>query len=176
MMKNKILTSMLAFGLVCSMTVPTFAAVTETQTKTERDGTPVQAAVQVTADIGSKYTVTVPKTIVLDSATKASDYTVSVTGDIAGNEVIKVAPNANTFKMTQTGKADVDATVAQTKTSFASSELNLQTPATTTGNVTAAGLTAGDWSGTFNFDISCDTATAEAHSVDAVSGSAIATE
>lgn len=109
----------------------------------------------VYADIDTEYTVTLPKTIKLDSADKNSDYSVKVQGDIAGTDSILVEPEAS-FAMHTNGKDAVTATVTQTKTKFEASEITGD-GTTTTGSVAAPGLTAGSWNGSFNFNVKMKT-------------------
>ena len=126
-------------------------------------------ATNVYAVIGSTYQVTIPKTIVLKGSKEASTatYKVDVDGDIAGNQYVKVQPDA-TFAMKQTGKADVQATVSQELVKYRASNYSADLvtgeakmaaddadaieAGEGTGTVSAT-LTAGRWAGTFNFDI-----------------------
>lgn len=103
--------------------------------------------VTVTASIANTYSVNIPKTITLDPTTKSADFTVSVTGDLAvGNELTIV--NDETFKMSTKGKDDVTATVTIDKNSWTLDDMT-----DASGTITASGLTAGDWNGTFEFKI-----------------------
>ena len=124
----------------------------------------------VYAKVGSSFKVTIPKVIVLKGvrgAASTATYKVDVDGDIAGNEYVKVQPDA-TFAMKQAGKADVDATVAQELVKYraynytetpaagevkiAENQADVIADGEGTGTVSAT-LTAGKWQGTFNFDI-----------------------
>ena len=128
-------------------------------------------ATNVYAVIGSTYQVTIPKTIVLKgtkNAASTATYKVDVDGDIAGNQYVRVQPDA-TFAMTQAGKADVQATVSQELVKYRASNYSADlvtgeakmavdnddviADGEGTGTVSAT-LTAGRWAGTFNFDIS----------------------
>lgn len=133
---------------------PAYAAVEETQ---ELD-TAETAETTVYADIDTEYTVTLPKTIKLDSADKNSDYTVNVKGDIAGTYMVNVVPDSS-FTMSTDGKESVTANVTQTQTSFNYTELSANdgNGTTTTGSVAAPGLTAGSWNGKFNFNVEMKT-------------------
>lgn len=112
----------------------------------------------VYADIDTEYTVTLPKTIKLDSADKNSDYSVNVKGDIAGTDMVNVVPDSS-FTMSTDGKDSVTANVTQTQTSFGYTELSANDGNGTTiiGSVAAPGLTAGSWNGTFNFNVEIKT-------------------
>ena len=103
---------------------------------------------EVYAEVGSDFTVTIPKKITLDGATKTGSYTVSCTGNIAGDEYVSVTP------------ADVTASVTQETTKFrdnlftgtkGAGEALMSEGASAT--IDAAGLTAGEWNGIFNFAI-----------------------
>ena len=121
---------------------------------------------EVYASQNSKYTVTLPKVVVLNGEANTSkiysgDYTIKVEGDIAGTKTINVDPfysltntAADHFVMSQTNKDDVKATVNQTKTAFGANDLsNENQTATTTGTVSAKDLTAGSWNGKFYFNV-----------------------
>ena len=121
---------------------------------------------EVYATQSSKYTVTLPKVVVLNGEANTSkiysgDYTIKVEGDIAGTKTINVDPfysltntAADHFVMSQTNKDDVKATVNQTKTAFGANDLsNENQTATTTGTVSAKDLTAGSWNGKFYFNV-----------------------
>ncbi len=109
---------------------------------------------EVYATLPSSFTVKIPKTVILTGAANGSgSYTVKVSGDIAGDETITVKPDAS-VAMQQSGKTDVTATISQTKTTWTVADTGLVDGLSTTGTITADGLTAGQWKGSFNFDIS----------------------
>lgn len=126
---------------------PAYAAV-ESENVLTAPGT---SETTVYADIDTEYTVTLPKVAKLDKATKDSDYTVKVQGDIAGTDSVIVEPETS-FAMHTDGKDDVTATVSQTKTKFEASEITGD-GATEAGKIAAPGLTAGSWNGSFNFNV-----------------------
>ena len=120
--------------------------------------------VQVYATQASTFSVKIPKVIILDGQAGTAKYQVSVKGNINGVEMVSVVPTAS-FKMSQDGKADITATTTQTVQKFVnttlegtdSSHMNGVKPdafITTEGDVSVAGMTAGSWAGTTNFDIS----------------------
>ena len=162
-MNKKVLASLGLAVAVVATAMPAMAytnsigAVTETQDIEANQS----ANCTVYAEVGSEFKVTIPKHIVLDGVTKTGAYTVSVTGDIAGDEYISVIPDA-TFAMTQSGKADVTATVSQAVNKFRGDNYtsDLLTDGTevlmatgATGAIDAQDLTAGAWNGNFNFAI-----------------------
>lgn len=114
----------------------------------------------------SSYTVVIPKTIVLDSVSKDSDYTVKVYGDISSDKKVTVAPQdaladidgINFYMKDQATagakKADVQADVTQDIVDWTSAEVCMTDGTTKDGNVAAPTITAGNWKGTFNFNIS----------------------
>lgn len=161
---------LLAAALVVGNVMPVMAAVseeaivyTEGEENVKADGT---KACEVTVTCGSEWTVTIPKTITMSGETKSATYNVNVKGNYAGNKVVKVIPSEN-FDLVQAGKSNVTATVNQEKQSFTYGEaaktgevegstVNIGTDAQ--GSISAE-LTAGAWSGTFNFTVSLETAT-----------------
>lgn len=118
-----------------------------------------EAEVYVTR--GSTFSVVIPKVITLDGSTKAGDYQVAVKGDISGNQKISVT-TPDTFEMAEQNatvaqKDNVTATIAGAKTEWTQSEIKADTydgTGTTKGTITADGITAGSWKGTFDFSIS----------------------
>lgn len=100
----------------------------------------------------STFIVTVPKTIMLDSDTKSASYTVSVQGDIMGDTKLIVKPDDAVTLRDAKGKSDVTGTVTQDRTEFVWRDIiDMVTAA---GTVKAAGLSAGDWTGSLMFSIS----------------------
>ena len=161
---KKTLVMGLAVLALAGGTVPAYAATGTTGTNSTPAVTTTEAkeganAVNVYAEIGESYTVTIPKTITLDGTTKSGSYTVNVVGDIEGSKSVSVVPDAS-FKMSQTGKDDVTASITQAKNKFYTANSTHQLEATeenfgkdVTGTITASALTAGAWNGTFNFNI-----------------------
>ena len=106
----------------------------------------------VYAEIGSEFKVTIPKKIVLDGATKSGTYQVTVEGDIAGLEVISVTPDS-AVTLSSKDKADVIGTITQDKLNWTYSEIYTDSKILANGTISAQGITAGAWNGTFNFAI-----------------------
>lgn len=141
----------------------------ETMTAVSRD-------CEVSASRGSEFIITIPKKIVLDGQGEA-DYEVTVDADLAGCEVISVIPTARGegFILTEKGgKASIGYIVTQEKQFFIAggsvstgleAEMELsgipegnyviktREAATTFGTISAPSISAGDWSGVFDFAI-----------------------
>lgn len=177
-MRKKVLASLSLAAAMIATTMPAMAAtpVEGGHDFTQHEGSTTEADVcmkqtvssedenkaaecEVYAEIGSTFTVTIPKKITLSGTDKTGSYTVSCTGDIAGDEYVSVVPDGS-FAMKQGGKDDVTATVTQATQSFrgdnytkslADGEAFMATGAT--GSISAKDLTAGAWKGTFNFAI-----------------------
>lgn len=115
-----------------------------------------QTEVYLTVD-DSDLIVSLPTTVIL-SGTPTSEgkyvgeYSVVVSGDMSGDKVIKVEPDEIAM-LKQNGKDDVFAAIEQEKVSFSYADVT-EGRETTTGTVTAEGLTAGSWNSNFNFNIS----------------------
>lgn len=151
---------------VMLMPMSAFAAVTEDQSVAQEEAdTGTTRDTDVLYSQASKYSVVIPKRIVLDGKTKASDYTVKVSGDISSDKQVSVAPQdaledvegINFYMVDQaatgTKKADVEATVTQGETVWSSKEICETDGTTKDGNVSAPTITAGSWKGTFTFNI-----------------------
>ena len=103
----------------------------------------------------STFGVKIPKVIILDGIkndenVNKANYVVSISNstNIGGKEKIKVVPDAS-FVMSQEGKNDINVNVVQDKDEWLHNEI------TTLGNgeVSASGMSAGSWKGSFNFNI-----------------------
>ncbi len=136
-------------SLMMLTSVPTYADYSEEsvtyQTSDEED---FSTETSVLAEIGSEYSVTIPKVIVLSGVTKSANYYVKVEGDIAGLESVNVVPD-DTGDLYSNNKSVQVGTITQDKTSWQYNNFDIDA----NGNVTADGITAGKWSGTFNFNI-----------------------
>ena len=181
-MRKKIVCILLALAMIGQTTV--YADVTSSQEIHSYDD--LNASAHIYADIDSYYTISLPKVIKLDKSTKTSDYAVNVKGGLAGNEAIKVVPDSS-FMLSQSNKESVEATVEQEKTTFTCKDIEdaEDSGVSEAGKVSAPGLTAGSWEGTFNFNTEViqqqvsDGVTLTAYNladyVDAETGKAIAT-
>lgn len=165
MNKNKILTAVMAGTMMMGSVLPVCAAVTDydpiSQEAVGEDGT--SRDTEVLYNLGSTFSVVIPKTIVLDAVSKDSDYAVRVYGDISSDKKVTVAPQdaltdidgINFYMIDQatagTKKANVQADVTQDVVDWTSAEVTADT--SKDGNVAAPTITAGNWKGTFNFNI-----------------------
>ena len=165
MNKNKILTAVMAGTIMMGSVLPVCAAVTDydpiSQEAVGEDGT--SRDTEVLYNLGSTFSVVIPKTIVLDAVSKDSDYAVRVYGDISSDKKVTVAPQdaltdiegINFYMIDQatagTKKANVQADVTQDVVDWTSAEVTADT--SKDGNVAAPTITAGNWKGTFNFNI-----------------------
>ena len=130
--------------------------------ETQTDGTSIDGQQETNAsgskaavvkyDQASSFTVTIPKSIVLNS-NKTANYNVKVKGDVLGNEIITVIPDQTVTLNDANGKDPVTGNITQEKTEFSSTEVNQIDGTKTNGNIAADNLTSGDWSGNFTFSI-----------------------
>ena len=171
-MKNKILTSLMAATMIMGSAMPVFAATTEDQHVSQAEADPgTTRETEVKYSQSSTFTVTIPKTIVLDGQSKASDYNVNVKGDISSDKQVSVAPQdaidtidgINFYMKDQSSatrkKNDVEANVTQTETVWSSAEVDVANVGTTkTGNVVSPKISAGSWKGVFTFNIAMNDA------------------
>ena len=156
-MKRKAVSCLLVLAAFVTMipTIPTMAAENpdnETQSMQTTTETGTQNSV-VKYDQASAFTVTIPKSIALSSS-KSAEYTVKVHGDVIGNEIITVTPDASVILSDSNGKDPVTGDISQEKTEFSFTEVNARSGGgTATGSILANNLTSGDWSGNFKFVI-----------------------
>lgn len=120
------------------------------------------------------FSVSIPKTVTLSGTTKKASYTICISGTIPENMAVSVQPvDADTgstaiteFYMQEQSSADnakapVTATVTQERSVWTRPEVAAGVTATE-NTISAEGLSAGDWSGTFSFAISlCEAGDAE---------------
>ena len=152
-MKRKAVSCLLILAAIMTLTptIPTLAAENPDNTIQETTTTGTQGAT-ITYQQDSAFTVTIPKTITLGQ-NKSATYDVKVKGDISGNEIVTVTPDATLQLTDSNGKAAVTGTITQDITEFAADQVNLPDGGSTTGNIVANRLTSGDWSGNFEFAI-----------------------
>ena len=181
MRKNfkKVMATAMAVASMASMTVPAFAATTTNKVTSAEAVTNYEEAESTTVDEAyagdtkntevevtraATFKVTIPKKIVLNGTRgekNDADYKVTVVADIPGDETIHVAPAVSTFKMKEAGgvKTDIDATITQAVTTWSVADDGMDALAADAGvakdgNVEVANLSAGAWSGNFDFNIS----------------------
>lgn len=120
--------------------------------------------VEVTYNQASRYSVSIPKTIALNTSKQAS-YAIKVTGDIDANECVYVAPVDSIvdtsdidfyMKDENSLKPDVVATVDQNKFYWSSIEV-ADGYEETNNSISAPNLTSGSWKGTFQVEIRLET-------------------
>lgn len=145
-MKTKLLNLMLV--LILLLNPVSILAAEDTQT-TNGVGS---MSCTVTASIPdpNQYTVTIPKSLEMDTNTNKAEYQVSVTGTLANDYLIAVTPD-NKFEMVNEDDK-VIATVMQERTKWDNTEVD--------GTVLATGIVSveeftsyGEWSGTLNFTV-----------------------
>ena len=118
-----------------------------------------KAVTDVKASIKSSYEITLPKTMAVNNGDNA--YNVNVKGDIGGTEQISVVPDA-TISLYSVNKDAVTGNITQDKQTWNYTDVSKKTNDVLTGtdvagNINISGLTAGHWTGTFNFNISSET-------------------
>jgi hypothetical protein len=100
----------------------------------------------------SSFTVTIPKSINLDS-NKEAEYDISVTGSIRNNETVTVRPQSSVITMQEKDKLKSAATgtITQSMTQWSGSDISTGT--SHTGMISVPDLSAGQWTGKLVFDI-----------------------
>lgn len=98
------------------------------------------------------YSCRIPKTIILDGETGSAVYSVGVKGCLADNSVVTISPQIACV-LSSFGKETVTAIISQTVTAWRKSDVQEDVWAQTVGTITAP-ISAGKWSGIFEFQIS----------------------
>ena len=154
----KAMSSVLCASMLMGSVTPVFATTNETQTTSSNE----KKEVEVLYNKSASYFVTIHKTITLDS-NKESTYNVKVEGDIPSDKNVYVAPEDAISKTseidfymhdqsTKHPKEDVVAIVTQNKDTWDFEDV-ANGVEETTNKISASQLTAGNWKGTFNFNI-----------------------
>ena len=115
------------------------------------DETDFSNPTNVFAKLASIYKVTIPKTVVLSGESKDASYFVKAEGDIAGYEMLHVVPDKN-FNLYAKNKNAVAAGISQDKTAWKYTDFDTDAK----GVIEAKDITAGKWTGKFNFNIFLD--------------------
>ena len=151
-MKKKLLVTAMAAMPVLGMFGGNFASAAVTKEDTFTQNTTEDVQVKLTQP--ATFSVIIPKEIkeTVNTSTYTDQYTVVVEGNIAGNQTVTVTPDA-TFGLIQSGKAGITATVTQNDQTANYNELANNATKSLNGTVTANNVTAGEWEGTFKFDI-----------------------
>ena len=103
------------------------------------------AKVEVNAQVPETWSVTVPKSIAL-SGTTSGIASIKVSGDIAGDHLIRIGLINPTISLTSPGKASISSEASLDKKEFISSELATGEQASAL-TFTASEATAGTWTG-----------------------------
>ena len=114
-----------------------------------QDGS-ITEEVRVNVDRASFFDITIPKEIVLNGNNGNATYEVSMTGELAGDQALVVKPD-DSFQLTEDGGKTTPVTVEQDKNTFNYQDINNSEKGN--GTLSASGISAGNWSGKFNFNI-----------------------
>ena len=107
---------------------------------------------QLTEMKETSFTITIPKEISIDGQTGKASYVISAKGDIINDQTLSITPENNFYLKENGGKSDINGVITQSDVDY--SYLDLQNSGTNqTGEIDVSTLSAGEWSGTFNFSI-----------------------
>ena len=137
----KRITAFMLVGITLAGSVPVNAATNDS------------ATTDVYVTQSSSYAIRIPKQLILEGKTGIGAYRVSVKGDISGTDIITIKPDES-FYMSQEGKSDILTNIDQPKTEFTYADgVRPEVEVTADGKVTMEHISAGKWSGLFNFNI-----------------------
>lgn len=101
----------------------------------------------------ANFSVTIPKTIVLDGNTGNADYAVSVNGTFYYNDTLTVIPESSLTLTDRSKISSMQADISQQKTVFMKED-DVASGTTANGSIQVDKTNfAGSWKGNFNFDI-----------------------
>lgn len=136
-------------------------------------GGSITEEVRVNVDVASSFTITIPKEIVLNGNDGSATYKVKCEGNIAGDQVICIVPDAS-FTLNEDGGKTTPVTATQPDTDFTYVELN--DAKEYDGSLSAPQISAGNWSGSFYFNIDFKASGCEHDYVGVLTKEATATE
>lgn len=106
----------------------------------------------------NSFTVTIPKNITLSGIDGYGEYEVSANGNIGDSDVLIIEPDSH-FYLSSQGKEDLQTEVLQEKTIFSNEDMLNGSPYNEAkGSISAPDLSAGTWSGCFNFTLKLESA------------------
>ena len=102
----------------------------------------------------STFAAMIPKVIILDGHGGNATYEVYAKGNIGGTENVYIVPQTS-FQLNDVKniKSSLSGNVSQTKTTFSWNDVMNEQKATSIGTILVNGITAGNWIGSFNFNI-----------------------
>ncbi len=161
-MLKKIIAGVLAVGMLSSVgAVTAFADVTDTQVvnydSSVNDSASTIQTVGVDLERAELYSVTLPKTIVMDGTNSDKsefEYNIAVTGEISNQHYVRVIPMDGAKLTLDDESVAMDLNVAQAKRRWDSTEV--ATSATTTGTMTVTDIMPGVWHGNVTFLVTLD--------------------
>lgn len=154
MKRKNLISLLLALVMIVGCSLPGIVnAATDTNDNSKESVTTQEVTesgtepVAVNATAASEFSVSVPKTIQLDGSKKSANYKITCNGDFPADKKVTVTPDGS-FILSSANKTDETATVSQDKT-----EWRYDDNTEGIGIITAEGLSAGEWNGSFNFNI-----------------------
>lgn len=161
-MLKKIIAGVLAVGMLSSVgAVTAFADVTDTQVvnydSSVNDSASTIQTVGVDLERAELYSVTLPKTIVMDGTNSDKsefEYNIAVTGEISNQHYVRVIPMDGAKLTLDDESVAMDLNVAQAKRRWDATEVAAS--ATTTGTMTVTDIMPGVWHGNVTFLVTLD--------------------
>ncbi|MGO5053355.1 InlB B-repeat-containing protein [Lachnospiraceae bacterium LCP25S3_G4] len=106
-----------------------------------------------------KYSVKIPKTVVLDGKTGKGEYVIGVKGSIPEEKTLEVKPSGMKIQLEEQKasldkKQDVIAKITQNKMKWSVRDLQIDTWSKEKGTIMTDHLSAGNWKGSVSFNVS----------------------
>ena len=111
------------------------------------------ASEMITYNKNNYFNIVIPKEITINAETESANYYIKANGNILDTQMLSIVPDTNFLMQENGGKNDINGIVTQNNFDYYYN--NLQGEGTEyNGNIQIYNLSAGEWSGKFNFNIS----------------------
>lgn len=107
----------------------------------------------ITYENENNFNITIPKEIQIDAQTRSASYSVKANGNILETQVLSISPDTNFSLKENGGKNNINGIITQNGSICYYNDLK-DTGVEYTGKIDIPELSAGEWTGNFNFIIS----------------------
>ena len=114
------------------------------------------ASEMITYNENNYFNIVIPKEITINAETESANYYIKVNGNILDTQMLSIVPDTNFLMQENGGKNDINGIVTQNNFDYYYNDLQGE-GTEYNGNIQIYNLSAGEWSGKFNFNISVNT-------------------
>ena len=110
----------------------------------------------ITYNENNYFNIVIPKEITISAETESANYYIKANGNILDTQMLSIMPDTNFSMKENGGKNDINGIVTQNNFDYYYNDLQGE-GTEYNGNIQIYNLSAGEWSGKFNFNISVNT-------------------